>query len=76
LYLPELFPTRVRATGQGFGYNFGRVIAAAFVLSRSFLMHDVFHGDYARAGAVISLIYLVALVVIWLAPETHGQLPD
>src|SRR5262249_30221775 len=26
LYLPELFPTRVRATGQGFGFNFGRII--------------------------------------------------
>ena len=25
LYLPELFPTNVRATGQGFGYNFGRI---------------------------------------------------
>src|SRR5262249_56602160 len=32
LYLPELFRTRVRATGQGFGYNFGRVIAAIGVL--------------------------------------------
>ncbi|MBI3877083.1 MAG: MFS transporter [Verrucomicrobia bacterium] len=24
IYLPELFPTRVRATGQGFAFNFGR----------------------------------------------------
>src|SRR5262249_42414540 len=29
LYLPELFHTSVRATGQGFGFNFGRIIAAA-----------------------------------------------
>ena len=29
LYLPELFRTSVRATGQGFGFNFGRIIAAA-----------------------------------------------
>ena len=28
-YLPELFPTRVRATGAGFCYNVGRVVAAA-----------------------------------------------
>jgi MFS family permease len=27
-YLPELFPTRLRGTGAGFCYNFGRVIAA------------------------------------------------
>lgn len=28
-YLPELFPTRLRATGAGFCYNSGRVVAAA-----------------------------------------------
>ncbi|HEY1786057.1 MAG TPA: MFS transporter, partial [Pirellulales bacterium] len=28
LYLPELFQTRVRGTGQGFGFNFGRILAA------------------------------------------------
>ncbi len=27
-YLPELFPTRLRATGSGFCYNIGRVVAA------------------------------------------------
>ena len=48
LYLPELFPTRVRATGQGFGYNFGRVIAAGGALYMSHLLKDVFSGDYAQ----------------------------
>jgi MFS family permease len=28
-YLPELFPARLRATGAGFSYNIGRLIAAA-----------------------------------------------
>ena len=32
LYLPELFPTRVRATGQGLSFNFGRILAAIGVL--------------------------------------------
>lgn len=27
-YLPELFPARLRATGSGFCYNVGRVLAA------------------------------------------------
>ena len=27
-YLPELFPTRLRATGSGFCYNSGRFVAA------------------------------------------------
>jgi MFS family permease len=78
LYLPELFPTRVRATGQGFGYNAGRVIAAAGVLGTGYLMSgDLAPGDYARAGATITLVYVVGMVVVWLAPETHGQpLPE
>lgn len=77
LYLPELFPTRVRATGQGFGYNFGRIFAAAGSLYMGYLLQNVFHGDYAQAGAAISLIYLAGLAVIWLAPETRGQpLPE
>lgn len=78
LYLPELFPTRVRATGQGFSYNAGRIVAAGGTLSMGWLMSDaVFAGDYARASATVSLIYLVGLVLIWLAPETRRQpLPE
>ena len=49
LYLPELFPTRVRATGQGFAYNAGRIIAAGGGLSMGFLMSkDLFNGRYDR----------------------------
>jgi MFS family permease len=78
LYLPELFPTRLRATGQGFAFNFGRIIAAGGALSMGFLMSErVFAGSYAKAGATITLIYLVGMAVIWLAPETRGQpLPE
>jgi len=76
LYLPELFPTRVRATGQGLGFNFGRYLAAAGVLLGSGPL-AAFFGGFDKAGAVISLIYLLGLVLIWLAPETKGQpLPD
>jgi hypothetical protein len=36
-----------------------------------------FGGSYARAGAVITLIYAVGLGLIWFAPETKGRpLPD
>jgi MFS family permease len=76
LYLPELFPTRVRATGQGFGYNTGRVIAAFGALYTGYLTKEVF-GNFAATGAAISLVYGIGLLVIWLAPETHGQpLPE
>jgi sugar phosphate permease len=77
LYLPELFPTRVRAAGQGFGFNSGRVIAAFGALYTGYLTKEVFQGNFAAAGATISLVYVVGLVVVWLAPETRGQpLPE
>jgi MFS transporter, SHS family, sialic acid transporter len=76
LYLPELFPTRVRATGQGLSFNAGRILAAAGALQMGVLMRQ-FDGDYGEAGGVITLIYLLGLVVIWFAPETRGQkLPE
>src|SRR5439155_22489928 len=49
LYLPELFPTRVRATGAGVTFNFGRVAAIPFVLGSGALA-TWFGGDYARLG--------------------------
>jgi MFS family permease len=76
LYLPELFPTRVRATGQGFSYNFGRILAAIGVLQTGNLM-GLFPGGYPQACSIMSLIYLVGLALIWLAPETRGKpLPE
>jgi MFS family permease len=87
LYLPELFRTRVRATGQGFGYNFGRILAAIGVLQTGNLMglfeHDFkllgfdVPGGYPAACSIMSLIYLVGIVLIWFVPETRGQpLPE
>lgn len=76
LYLPELFPTRVRATGQGVCYNTGRVLAAGGALMQGQLV-GYFGGSYARAGATLTLIYLVGMAVIWLGPETKGKaLPE
>ncbi len=76
LYLPELFPTRSRATGQGVGYNSGRIFAAFGAIAGGQLV-AAFDGDYARMGGVISLVYLLGMILIWLAPETKGKpLPD
>ena len=79
LYLPELFPTRVRATGQGIAFNAGRIFAGIGVLQMASLM-EFLGGSakaYAPAGATISLIYLAGMALIWLAPETKGKpLPE
>jgi MFS family permease len=76
LYLPELFPTRVRATGQGICYNSGRLFAALGALMQGQLVAN-YGGSYARAGATITLVYALGLILIWLAPETKDRpLPD
>ena len=72
LYLPELFPTRVRATGTGVSYNFGRFATAAGVFLAGTLM-TAFGGDYARVGAVTSLVYALGMLVIWFAPDTTAK---
>jgi MFS family permease len=76
LYLPELFPTRVRATGQGFGFNFGRILAAMGALQTGAIMGAI-SNRLQDACAWLSLIYVVGVGIIWLAPETHGKpLPE
>jgi MFS family permease len=76
LYLPELFPTAVRATGQGFGFNFGRIIAAAGNLQMANLL-AWYGNDYSKACALVAGVYVVGLVLIALAPETKGRpLPE
>jgi MFS family permease len=79
LYLPELFRTRIRATGQGFGFNFGRVIAAIGVLqlgNLKGLFTPMGWGD-AQVYTMLSGIYVVGMILIWFVPETKGQpLPE
>jgi MFS family permease len=77
LYLPELFPTRIRATGEGITYNFGRVLAAVGVFLGTGKLVTLFHGSFAHAGAVMASVYLVGFLLIWTMPETKGQrLPE
>ena len=72
LCLPELFPTRVRATGTGIAYNSGRFASAAGVLCAGALMAWS-GGDYARVGVISGLIYALGMVVIWWAPDTSQK---
>lgn len=75
-FLPDLFPTRVRATGTGVSYNFGRILSAAAVLS-STALSDFFSGDVGRMGAATSLVYAGGLVVVWFIPaEASGGRAD
>ena len=84
LYLPELFATRVRATGQGFAFNFGRILAAVGTLQTGTLYTQnlsiggtTFEGGYPLACSLMSAVYVLGLGLILFAPETRGlPLPD
>jgi MFS family permease len=73
-FLPTLFPTRIRATGTGVAYNFGRIFSAVALMS-STTLSEAFQGDLARMGAVTSIIYAAGLVVVWFIPH-HTDLTD
>ena len=75
IYLPELYPTRLRATGAGFCFNAGRVLASASPFLTGWLVTTL--GTFGRAASTVALIYLLGLAVLFFAPETKGQrLPD
>lgn len=74
LYLPELFPTHIRATGAGVSMNIGRFATAGGVLAAGWLF-AWFDGDYAALGGACALIYALGMIVIWWAPSTdEGEL--
>ena len=75
IYLPELYPTRLRATGAGFCFNAGRVLASVSPFVTGSLVAAL--GSFNRAAATIALIYLLGLAILPFAPETKDKpLPD
>ncbi len=75
IYLPELYPTRLRATGAGFCFNVGRVLASAAPFVTGWLVTTL--GSFNRAAGTIALIYVLGLLVLPFAPETRGKpLPE
>jgi MFS family permease len=71
-YLPELFPTRVRASGSGFCYNIGRIVAAP----GPFIVGAIAAGGNAgEAIFYVGFIPLLGLVLLPLIIETKNRLP-
>jgi len=80
IYLPELFPTRLRSTGTSFCYNVGRFVAAVGPLALGLLTSRVY-ADYPEpmryAGVTMCLVFLIGLATLPFAPETKGKpLPE
>jgi MFS family permease len=71
-FLTELFPTRMRGSGQGFAYNFGRAIAALNPLLVGVLSASLPLGQSIGVFALIA--YGVMVVAALLLPETKGRM--
>jgi MFS family permease len=70
-FLTELFPTRLRGSGQGFSYNFGRGIGALFPFLVGWLSSST---SLANAIAIFAVAaYCVFFVAAFALPETRGR---
>jgi sugar phosphate permease len=70
-FFTELFPSRLRGSGQGFSYNFGRGIGAFFPALVGYMSARINLGHAIAAFAVAA--YLVMILAVLLLPETKGK---
>jgi len=88
VYFPELFPTRLRATGTGMCYNVGRILSAVIILFGAPLQHGLkgvlekhtevlanlgITSPFRAAAIVMCSIYVIGLIALIWAPETKGR---
>ncbi|MBI4888314.1 MAG: MFS transporter [Acidobacteria bacterium] len=71
IYLPELYPTRLRTTGAGFCFNIGRLVSAAGPFLTGAVV--LYTGSFEQAISVLSLAYLLGPVALLFARETRGK---
>ena len=74
VYFPELFPTRLRATGASFCFNVGRLLSAVMILVRAELKAAF---GLRHAVSIMAGLFLFGLLLLLFAPETKGKdLPE
>jgi MFS family permease len=69
-FMTELFPTRIRGSGQGFCYNFGRAVGATFPFLIGFVAQKMALG--AAIGTFAAAAYGVVILAALTLPETRG----
>ncbi|RAI40859.1 MFS transporter [Rhodoplanes roseus] len=75
VWLPELYPTRMRATALAFAFNAPRFIAFLGPLLAGSMI--VAFGGFGKAAMVLASIYILGLAVAPFLPETRGKpLPE
>ena len=78
VYFPELFPTRLRATGCGICYNGGRFLAALAPfalggLAAHFKAEGGIAGGMPAAATVVTCIYILGFIGTAIGPTTKGS---
>jgi len=71
VWLPELFPTRIRATGVAFVFNTPRFVAWLGPILAGQLVANF--GGFSNAAMTMALIYLIGLLSAPFLPETRGK---
>ena len=75
IWLPELFPTHLRATAVAFIFNAPRFISCVGPLVAGSLI--VALGGYGRAATLVGLFFILGLIAAPFLPETRGKpLPE
>ncbi|HEV3423669.1 MAG TPA: MFS transporter [Paraburkholderia sp.] len=70
-FLTELFPTRIRGSGQGFCYNFGRAVGATFPFLIGYVSQTMTLGH--AIGVFAAAAYGVVILAALTLPETKGR---
>jgi MFS family permease len=65
--LAELFPTRIRASAQGFCYNGGRFVSSATTYGIGATAYSL-----GASISAVAMLFGVGAILIWLLPETKG----
>jgi MFS family permease len=75
IYLPELFPTRIRSTASGLIFNLARLISFPLPILTVFLFSTL--GGYQPTVLSLTLLYVIAVIALMALPETKGRpLPE
>lgn len=75
LWLPEQYPTSVRATAFAFATSFGRFIGAGVNFALAAMVRDM--GTLGKPVALTAIAFGLGLLIIPFAMETRGKtLPD